>query len=230
MPPAVPEIDLGSAVPASRSGLLLIQRPEADWLDRQLELNADAVTERVRRHRNLGKDEAKSILSGAATAAMGTVSEFLTDESLHKELLAAIPPMSSVGEAEHELWGMLDEKLANPMECEVDGVQVVNDGNNSGIRVWVNGIATQEGVQGVDAPRRYELERWAHFGEWVKSVNNSIDHRAASSLALRFGVHGKLDEESFVGYAVCEAFLPVKFPTDQFRPPAAWRQRPHRGL
>ena len=222
--PAAPPVDLGSVAPAlaqpaaAGSSQSEPQQSASEWLDSQLKMHADTATERVRKYRPLSKSEAGSILGEAAHAAMGTLDEFLNNESLHEELLAAIPPMSSAEEAEYELWGMLDEKLAGPMECEIDGVQVVHRGATPGIRVWVNGLATQNGVLGVDSPGRYECER-ANFGERVTSVNNQIDPMASYSLTLRFGVRGKQGEEDFVGYAVCGAYLPMEFPPDQFRLP-----------
>lgn len=217
VPAAPPAVDLGSVAPAVPARTAADPQSESEWLDGQLERNADAATEWVRKHTPMDKAEAKSILSEAASAALNTVSEFLANESLHKELLAAVPPMSSPEEVEHEWWGMLDEKLANPMECEVDGIEVVANGEETGIRIWVNGLATQEGVLGAYGPRRYELER-AYFGERIVCENNSTDRMASHSLTLRFGGLGQLGEVDFVGYAVCGAFLPMEFPRDQFRP------------
>ena len=218
VPAAVPVVELGSEVPAEPVRTAAEPQSESEWLDGQLERNADAATEWVRYHAPMDKAEARSILTEAASAALDTVSGFLSDESLHKELLAAVPPMSSPEEVEHEWWGMLDEKLANPMECEVDGIEVVADGEETGVRIWVNGLATQEGLLGTDSPRRYQLER-AHFGERTVCENDSTDRMASHYLMLRFGGLGQLDEVDFVGFAVCGAFLPMKFPPDQFRPP-----------
>ena len=216
-PAAAHQVDLGSVAPPASAPSREARQSPSEWIDSQLKLYADKATERVRRYRSLDASKAKTILGNAAHAAMGTLDEFLANESLHEELLAANPSMSSPEEMEYQMWGMLDEKLAEPMECEIDGVEVVHSGDATGVRVWVNAVATQDGMQGVNSRRRYDCER-ANFGERVDCPNSRIDHLGSHSLILKFGVTGKQGEEDFVGYAVCGAFLPMEFPSDQFRP------------